>query len=195
MKRLAAALAIICLGTPAMAGGLSSGVKNSYFKNSSTEDIVRGTRDITVNMTAYNAYQGYTESCKEFIDTFLSMDGVSGTLDYSVATGFALPEGSGEEGTQEQTSGPFGNENGHWHYYSADGSGEAIPVSQSVETASLTFEDPKIQYTVSSGYTKSYVAGWGDSTTETHVSIQEEYTGTSTSSEHGHEATSFAGSF
>lgn len=195
MRRLAAALAIVCLGSPAMAGGLSSGVKNTYFKNNSTENITRGYRDITVNTTAYNAYEGYTESCKEFIDTTLSMDGVSGTFEFSTATGLALPEGSGEEGTQEQTSGPFGRENGHWHYYSADGSGDPMPVSQSVETAVLTFENPKVQYTVSSGYTKSFVNGWGESTTDTHVSIQEHYTGTSTQMEHGHEATSFAGSF
>ena len=59
----------------------------------------------------------------------------------------------------------------------------------------LSFEDPKAQFTFSEGWTNTYLKAEGYETTDTSVTIYEEYEGYSESTEHGHEATNFASVF
>ena len=167
MKRLLAAssaLALVTAAAPAMAGGLSSGVKNAYFNNHSYETITHGTRDITIDTTSDVTWNGSSESYKSFCDTMGSLGG----LEYSSQASGSVTDGPGRGNNDTETSD-----------YSS----------------SFSIEDPKFQLTFSSGWTSSSLHASGTDHTTTSAEIHETYNGYSESSEHGHEATSFASSF
>ena len=72
---------VLIAGAPALAGGVTSGVRNDYTRSTSIENIYDGHRDIKVSINSYDEYQGNTESYKEFNDEVISLDGISGSYD------------------------------------------------------------------------------------------------------------------
>ncbi len=187
MKRFALALGLMALGAPAMAGGIEGGVKNSYFNNFRTETINFGTRNIEVDSFSEVTWHGQTESHKSFQDFMGQVNGTSGSYDVEESFETATGGGKGNNGNGYGR----GKDKDDDDNYGGGGGQE----TQASAGLSVEFGDPKVQFTFSEGWTNTSMTANGYDTSSTKVNIYEEYEGYSESSEHGHEATSFASAF
>lgn len=102
MKSAFIAAALLALGAPAMAGGISGGVRNSYFNNHSVEHITSGHRNIDITRTSDVTWCAESESHKSFTDLTGSLEGV--TFSYSETGSFT--DGPGQ-GANDSSSGSF----------------------------------------------------------------------------------------
>jgi len=182
MKRFALALGLLAMGAPAMAGGIEGGVKNSYFTNFNSETVNYGERNIDVDSFSLVKWQGETESHKSFVDFMGKVTGAEGSYDV-------------HESFESETSSEGSKPGWGWGSKDKDDDGGSSEEYQASQNLSVDFEDPKVQMTWSEGYTNTWMSAQGFDTTKTKVNIYEEYEGYSESTEHGHEATSFASAF
>jgi hypothetical protein len=184
MKRFALALGFLALGAPAMAGGIEGGVKNSYFTNFNTETVNYGERNIHVDSYSEVTWEGETESHKSFQDFMGKVTGVEGSYDLHESFDF-----------EYDSKADKGHGHGHGHEGRGRGDGSKELEYSASQNLGVDFEDPKVQLTWSEGYTNTWMTAQGYDSVQTNVNIYEEYDGYSESTEHGHEATSFASAF